>query len=100
EREKAELEAEYWRTAVETDKAEYDTLSDLRREIEEVREEYRQALEELTIAEGRLREQSAAADQAQARVDAAEKRLGEIASDEQKLTVQQADLRESVEELE
>lgn len=99
-REKAELEAEYWRTAAETAKAEYDALSDLRREIEDVREEYRQALEELTLAEGRLREQSAAADHAQARVDAAEKRLEEIASDEHKLTAQQADLKESVEELE
>lgn len=100
EREKAELEAEYWRAAAETARAEYDTLSDQRREIEEVREEYRQALEDLTIAEGQLREQTAAADEARARVEAAEDRLRSIAAEEQRLDAEQADLRGAVEELE
>lgn len=100
EREKAELEAEYWRTAAETARAEYDALSDQRREIEEVREEYRQALEELTIAEGQLREQTAAADDASARVKAADERLKNIAAEEQKLIADQAELRSAVEELE
>lgn len=99
EREKAELDAEYWRTAVETAKAEYDALSDQRREIEDVREEYRQAVEALTVAEGRLHEQVAAAEEARGRVDAAEERLADIAAEEQKLCERQTELREAVEQL-
>lgn len=100
EREKAELEAEYWRAAAETAKAEYDALSDQRREIEDVREEYRQALEELTIAESQLREQTAAADEARTRIEAAEERLGKVAAEEQRLVAEQAELRGAVDELE
>lgn len=99
EREKAELEAEYWRAAAETAKAEYAALSEQRREIEDVREEYRQALEDLTIVENQLREKNSAAADADAKVAAAEERLNDVALQEKKLSEQQAELRELVEEL-
>ncbi|WP_109793982.1 McrB family protein [Minwuia thermotolerans] len=89
ERDQAEAEAEYWRTQVETHRAEYANLGDQRAEIEEVREEHRQAVEALAAKETEwrrviqeieaVREERKAAE---TRIKEAEERLAEIADKE------------------
>lgn len=100
ERDQAEAEAEFWRAAAQTAKAEYEALADNRREIEKAREEYRQVLEELTLAETRLREIKADAEDARVRAEAAEERLKQIATEEETLRNAHVELRDAVAALE
>lgn len=74
ERDQAEAEAEFWRAAVQTAKAEYAALENQRREIEDTREQHRQVLENLTLAETQLRQVKADAEQAHQQAEALEER--------------------------
>lgn len=56
QRDQAEAEAEHWRSLIETLRAEYAGLEDLRQEIESTREEFRQAAEDLALKETERRE--------------------------------------------
>lgn len=96
ERDQAEAEAEFWRAEVQTAKAEHEALAGQRREIEETREKYRQALEELTLAETQLRELKAAAEDARGRTEVAEERLQQIAKEEETLRSSQVELQDAV----
>lgn len=100
ERDQAEAEAEFWRSSVETAKAEYANLADQRREVEELREEYRQALEELTLAETQLRERKADAELAQTQFRDAEESVRRVKEEEEALRRSQTELREAVAEAE
>lgn len=105
ERDQAEAEAEHWRATVETAKAEYAALGDQRREIEEVREQHRRALEELTLAETTLREVRADADRAREdareateRAQAAEQRRNDFEAEAEAQRASLAGLEGSVAE--
>ena len=107
ERDHAEGEAEYWRAMVEEQKAEYESLGGMRREIEEVREAYRQAAENLGVKETELRQLTADLDAARRNLetvaeqrDEAEARLDEIAGEEEALKARQGELRDAVTALE
>lgn len=89
ERDHAEGEAEYWRTQLETHRAEYANLEHQRAEIEDVREEHRQAVEALAAKETELRHVAQEIDavrqereMAEARIKEAEARLEDIAEKE------------------
>jgi hypothetical protein len=106
-RDVAEGDAEYWRSMVEGLKAEYDTLDGTRREIEEVREAHRQAVEDLGVKETELRTVTADLEAARRdlltvgeRRDEAEARLKEVEDQEETLKTRQQDLREGVTSLE
>jgi 5-methylcytosine-specific restriction endonuclease McrBC GTP-binding regulatory subunit McrB len=96
DRDQAEAEAEYWRSVLETAKAEYSNLADQRREIEQVREEYRQAVEELGVQKSALGDAQVTLDSfnqalsiAEAKRTTAEESLAEI---EKAMTVRQGDI--------
>ncbi|MGM0561641.1 MAG: hypothetical protein ACQETX_11300 [Pseudomonadota bacterium] len=102
ERDHAEGEAEYWRTQLETHRAEYANLEHQRAEIEDVREEHRQAVEALAAKETELRHVAQEIDavrqereMAEARIKEAEARLEDIAEKEKDV----AELEEKLEAL-
>jgi predicted nucleic acid-binding Zn-ribbon protein len=85
QRDQAEAEAEYWRSLIESLKAEHAGLEDLRREIEATREDYRRAAEELALKETERRDLRAEVDRATseletvaARREEAERRIAEL----------------------
>lgn len=105
ERDQAEAEAEHWRAIVETAKAEYAALGDQRRDIEEVREQHRRALEELTLAETTLRQVKADVDRAREAAreaielgQAAEQHRNDVEAEAEALRASLADLERSVAE--
>ncbi|RDD60607.1 McrB family protein [Ferruginivarius sediminum] len=72
ERDHAEAEESYWRSLVESTKAEYESLGEQRQEIEKFREEYRNAVEDLGAKEGELREARSELEDVQGRREQAE----------------------------
>ena len=78
ERDQVEAEAEHWRSVLETVKAEYAALDEQRREIETVREEYRQAAEDLSVQENELRRVRGELNQTNADLEKAQAEIAEI----------------------
>ncbi len=85
ERDRWEAEAEFWRSQVESLKAEYAGMELLRTEIEEVQERYRQELEKLADTEQKAREAQGAWEDSRLRVAEAERRLAQVAEEEGRL---------------
>lgn len=100
ERDQLESEAEYWKSQILAAKAEYAGLDQLRSEVDEVRERYRQEIENLADAERQLRETKGVLENTQVRVAEAERRLIQIAEEETRLSEAQSDLVQAVEEME
>ena len=100
ERDQLESEAEYWKSQIEAAKAEYAGLDLLRAEVEEVRERYRQEIENLADAERQVREARGELEDARMRVAEAERRLAQISEEDGRLREGQKDLVQAVEEME
>ena len=100
ERDQLESEAEYWKSQIEAAKVEYAGLDFLRSEIEEVRERYRQEIETLADAERQVREARGELDDARVRAAEAERRLTQIAEEDDRLRETQRELVPAVEEME
>ncbi len=100
ERDQLEAEAEYWKSQIEAAKAEYAGLDMVRREIEEVRESFRQEMENLADAERQTRETKGQWEDARIRVAEAERRLAQVADEESRLRDTQQEWVQAVAEME
>jgi len=80
DRDQAAAEADHWRRTVEGLKAEYHGLAERRREIEEVREELRQALEDRDVRLTELEEASGRLASVERELEGAERRHDELAA--------------------
>ena len=75
ERDRLEAEADHWKSQVEVAKAEYAGLDAMRREVEEVREEYRQALEKLGETETQVGQAKGALEDLRQRAEAVTRQI-------------------------
>ena len=77
ERDRLEEEAGYWRSQIEATKAEYAGMDAMRRDVEHVREDYRQAIEKLADKERLIGEAKGKLEDALNRTEAVERLLSE-----------------------
>ena len=98
ERDKLEAEAEYWKSQIEAIKAEYAGLGALRAEIEEVRETFRQEIENLADKEREVREANRQVGEAKDEWEEVRKREVEAESHLAEIAAEEGRLREAHQE--